>query len=456
MENFDLDIEKYQEILEAEEEDKNFEEDIESMKEIEDKFVEMSSLVSFNNEVPARMIFYSLMGAYLKNVKIRLGANEIDLRLSFIWLQPSRTGKGQLFKVAEDICKDLSISYTMETDFTTAGLIGTIDTEAQKHNIKYGLSPENPYIEGRHRDYEYKDPVIYGDLCTKDIIFVPEAKKVFSERAYSEQLLTDLQPVLDYPGRVYKRLAKGEIMYECFPTLMMTSYAYKGMERAITEQGFFQRCQFLVRNLTIEEVQEMRDYQDEEALNGQSFDNYRKLKRQVVKMLKKIDTKEPVSLTLTKSAVDMKKELTNQFLDRVKTEVTGEKFPVALSFSQTITDIIYKTAGIRCALRGETEITKEHVLPTLMSKDWIYFEMAKSVIEGLQLEEKGMSFQLSKALLEFKKSREKLNITTFVDLLRKKFDISYDKSRTIVHKMINQNLIHVERGAKNVKFLVRT
>lgn len=421
-------------------------------KNLDDLFVEMARLVSVNNDIAARMMFYSIMGSYFKNVRISFGSKDKDLRLSMIWLQTSRSGKGQLMSVAKDLCDELNIRYCENTDFSTAGLVGSINQQKTEHNIKYGLSENNPISEdGKHA---FQDPIDYGDIMNYDIIMVPEAKKAFSNRSYSEDLLTDLQPTLDRPGHVRKSLRTGAIEYQCSPTYILTTYQYDGLTKSISEQGFFQRCQFLLRNLSSEDISEMREQQDD-LLNPNVKMKYQSIKKELVSRILKLHRLQSVRLTLSKSALILKKRLMSMFISRIQNEIFGDKFSIAMSFTQTVDDIIIKTAGLKCIWRNGKKIESYDIIPASMNiSDWTYFSMATSVIEGLTLENKYLNRDM-KIVVNTLKSMEHLNVTKTLlyERVKQELGYSYDKSRSLVNKMIQHNYIKIVKGERNTKYL---
>ena len=421
---------------------------------LDDDFVKLASYVSVDNEIPARMMFYSIMGAYHDNIKIAFGAKNKDVRLSLIWLQGSRSGKGQLLKVGQDTSTGLGLRHVTNTDFSTAGLIGSPNQTKLDFNIKYNLSPENP-ISATGR-YHYQIPFDSGDIKDNDIIFFPEAKKAFARRSYSEDLLTDLQPTLDYPGYVRKKLKSAAIEYQCSPTYILTTYNYTGLTNAITEQGFFQRGQFYMRTLSAEDIKRMREMQDS-LLGHNTQITYDKLLAELITKIKRIDNTKPILLTVSKAAIAMKKKLMLMFINRIENEISGDKFGIAMSFSQTIDDIILKTAAMRCVWRQGTQIESYDIVPTTMNfNNWVYLQMAKSIIEGLSLDDNHLKLLTRRALSVFVKLSKRVNKSTFQKILISEMALSYDKSRALINKLLEQNLLRTVAGDKNTKYLTKT
>src|SRR3990167_2652958 len=174
-------------------------------------FVDIASYISINNEHPAAIYFYVLMGIWFKNAKIVSSANGKDLRIHFTWVQTSRTGKGEMNKLMENICEKVGITCTKVTQYNTAGLIGTINESNIKYNETHNLTPEYPQIiktnkAGIEKEYCYKDPVIIGDVGKNEIIIFDEFKILLEPSKDNQEIMLILQPVLDSPPKVYKKM----------------------------------------------------------------------------------------------------------------------------------------------------------------------------------------------------------------------------------------------------------
>jgi len=74
--------------------------------EMVDKWVKAGSEYSKHNEFPLKMCYFNIMGQVLKDfVTIPIGANRLDTRFHFIWLQTARTGKSAVWKFMDGTLK---------------------------------------------------------------------------------------------------------------------------------------------------------------------------------------------------------------------------------------------------------------------------------------------------------------------------------------------------------------
>ncbi|MFW5891324.1 MAG: hypothetical protein ACOCUI_03815, partial [bacterium] len=198
------------------------------------KYKKLTACNSIMNEMGTKLLFHSVLGAYFKRKIIRWGVTNKDVRVHPLWLQDSRTGKDQALKVAKDIAENLNLRVVMLTDITDpSALIGSYSPEIHQLNEKNGVSREEPIREKRDGStVEFQDPIIYGDLYYNDIIMFSESKLLFQMNQNSQKLLTNLQPALDYPGFVYKKMKYEEpITFYCDTTLMMVSIPFKEMKK---------------------------------------------------------------------------------------------------------------------------------------------------------------------------------------------------------------------------------
>ena len=215
-------------------------------------FLKAGRMKSVNNDFMLQLYFHAMMGAYLKRYSVAKTAGYTDMRTPLIWIQNSGTGKSQMNKFTIDTAKKLGIKATEVTYFSEAGLIGTYDRKSHEFNVSNNLSKfENPQNE---KGKKYKDPVVRGDLFYYDMVFIDEGKILFQKNSHAENILSILQPALDYPGRVRKKLAGTEpVEYDCDSTLIISTVPFRELNPELMLQGFFPRCLFYQKNIGINE-----------------------------------------------------------------------------------------------------------------------------------------------------------------------------------------------------------
>jgi len=87
-------------IREEELEDKGVRDEKYPLPKIIQDWVNVGSEYSKYNEFPLTMCYFNIMGQIIKDfIQIPLGANRLDTRLHFIWLQTARTGKSATWKL---------------------------------------------------------------------------------------------------------------------------------------------------------------------------------------------------------------------------------------------------------------------------------------------------------------------------------------------------------------------
>lgn len=118
-----------------------------TLPEIAQKFTEDAIQASNYNNVPSSLAFFTMLGQLCKDmVAIPSGVNKDDIRLHFLWLQTSGTGKSTLtnwFKpIVERTFTILNTDHGQDfnifdvTDYTDAALIGSMEMLKNKFSKK--------------------------------------------------------------------------------------------------------------------------------------------------------------------------------------------------------------------------------------------------------------------------------------------------------------------------------
>ena len=251
-----------------------------------EKYVTSAVEVSLNNEVPAMLSYYNLLGQICKDfVCIPSGRRRIDTRLQVIVMQTSGTGKTELYNfygpIAKEVFKQLNERYPVVNredqvgdygwqnirtgtrfsvaeikDTTDAGLIGSMGTEEQ-----VVVDDET----GRERRVEV--PVqIYGELEGGGLLVYDEFADsgIFKQSQHQNKVVlyinTFMNTLWGQNWVITKRLLKGGLM-ECRSSRSMwaTTYIPKTLTHAITETGAMQRSLIYIREVPISEQNYVRN-----------------------------------------------------------------------------------------------------------------------------------------------------------------------------------------------------
>lgn len=393
--------------------------------------------------IPIYMMFYVLMSQYLKNIKIMFSGEKRSLRLSFFFISPSRTGKGQLLKVVEMIAEKLNLKCITDTIITDAGMIGQIDEKAIEFNYKHKLDEEDP---------EYKNPVVYGDIFNYDIILFKECKVLLERGKHTPLLLSILQEALDEPGYVRKKLgSKYSIEGSTSISLIGTTYYMKEIENTLMEQGFFMRVPLYCKVLSIEQTKQLRD----EVINcyGLTKFNMEKEIDELIIDIKKIDNKEKC-LRVDLQALPLLKNLNNTYYNMMK-EVTGIKLEILKSISQTVIDLAVKIGGIHACIEGSNLIKTEHIrlgIETIKG-------CADSIMKRIEIkEDKDKINEIKLIITAYKQykieNNKNPNKEEFIEYYKARHVVGRNKILSIINRMKEENYFKVEKGDKNVQYLV--
>jgi len=309
------------------------------------KFFEAGRMKTVNNDFMLQLYFHSMMGAYLKRYSVAKTAGYTDMRVPLIWIQNSGSGKSQMNKFTIDVCNRIGVKATEVTYFSEAGLIGTYDRKSHEFNTTNNLTKiDNPQNE---KGKVYKDPVVKGDLFYYDLVFIDEGKILFQKNSHAENILSILQPALDYPGRVRKKLAGLEpVEYDCDSTLVISTVPFKELNPELMLQGFFPRCLFYQKHIGINErlknIKEMSKIFDDVKYNSLISDMYEVIKHpnpnyEMGRDRLKVKIKSQI-------VVDMVNEATERWF-LMSREYTGVESQVLQAIISRLNVFIFKIAG---------------------------------------------------------------------------------------------------------------
>ncbi len=156
----------------------------------------------------------------VNKVRYVYGGQYKSVNLSGFKIQQSGTGKGVGDGYVHDLLRHLKYNVCKLNSFTEAGIIGTLNND-QKGNIE----------------------TVKGALGEYDFIWVDEARNLIVGNQWSQGLLEIINGYLD-DGRIFKRLAKGEIKYWSNCNFGTGTFFFGKLKPTVLTTGLFQRALF--------------------------------------------------------------------------------------------------------------------------------------------------------------------------------------------------------------------
>lgn len=175
--------------------------------------------------------FLEFLSAMNRDVRYVFGGKYKKTHLCSLKIQASGTGKGVGDDMVGDCLSFLNYRTVKLNNFTEAGIIGTLRTNQN------GAPPT----------------VVFGELRENDFIWIDEARQLFVGNAWSQGLLEVLNGYLD-DGRVYKRLAQGEISYHSNCVIGTGTFFFDKLKQNLLNTGFFQRACVTYHDYSHEDV----------------------------------------------------------------------------------------------------------------------------------------------------------------------------------------------------------
>ena len=206
---------------------------------IVDDFITIFGEFSYNNELYARSVFHVIVGQLLKDKRIWIGGQYVDLRHSCFLIQPTASGKSAGTPVYTKLANSLEIKVNSLSKITDEALIGSVIAERIKD------------FSGEHTDYRKE----YGLLKEHGILHFDEASTLFKESAHTKNIAVYLQQALNPLGskqnEVSKKLTHGDkIKFNPDCSLILTTFPPEGIFKHVLNTGLFERMFLIPRTLS--------------------------------------------------------------------------------------------------------------------------------------------------------------------------------------------------------------
>lgn len=227
--------------------------------------VASASEVSKNNEVPAALIYYGIIGQLCKDmVKIPRRRGTEDTRPHIVWLQTSGSGKSEMMNfyipVSNYVFRELNEKYgTNFTVFdvkevTDAALIGSVNMVDEVVEDEDGGTRTIRVPEQIHGGLEGEGLLVYDEF---------ENSGVFKPTQHNQRVILYLNTLMNslhgHNWVITKQLREGGVLEcRCSRSMIGMSYIPKILDKMIADTGIFQRCLMYIREVPIGEQNEMR------------------------------------------------------------------------------------------------------------------------------------------------------------------------------------------------------
>lgn len=292
----------------------------------------------------------------IRNMRIKVDENEIDLRVSGIYWKPSGSGGGRGYNFCAMIEKEIGGQFQHMTEVNDGAIIGTI---RQVKRLDPILKKE-----------VMVDEKIYGWLYPEhgiNILAHNEASMLFDRKLindYSKKVMHFFQIALNPMGTVdnliVKKLTFGEpLQYHPVASLFLISYPPDDILRYIIKTGFAPRCVIVNNEFSIEERK----------------DHMRELTNRIGKRTKKYGTIEDIVQVLKHVNKFYKGKPTLNFtrearvaLSQIVDEIYAPLFKMKLDSSKTLVDFtsrwiehIWKCAFHHACTRLSNKVERQDV-----------------------------------------------------------------------------------------------
>ena len=350
--------------------------------------------MNMRNLFPAKMLGYVVASQVIKNlVLIDTSAGEINPRLHFNWFQDAQTGKDNTCDFYVKLAKVCGLEVERIAMITDAGLIGSIDPEKmnilrrkESKNLNRSVESQEVTPDKIKAEKDATFPIVYGSAKNADIIYYPEATKLYDEGEYSRGQLTNWQMIMDEYGMIEKKLGSYEkpIKYFTTTSLIGTSYYLNKVSDVALKTGFFQRTVAYFKSFTTEEKQTMVDeIREQGKMNTKKGKGLAENKRVVMEKMElcaeafkrmRVELEKKMKAKggkIVVTADDRYFKYEQAVIDKIRKDgamfISNEEKMLS-SFEMGMMKTMMKIAGINAVLNGRTVINHEdgHVAMKIM------------------------------------------------------------------------------------------
>jgi len=437
--------------LDLEEEDSDEDYALELVKEnsqygIVKQFVKDHDQYAYRQPFTGLLAFLCVLGQVIKEVfiykeKIKDGAvlsNPLDLRLNLIIIKGSGRGKSIGLDFFNNIVRGINLTTRQLTDFTDAGLIGSIDKPDKfGQNITWGI---------------FKD----SDFITSD-----EAATLFELSPHKEGVQRNFNIALNTLNqssqKIYKRMRWGELEYYPHFSTYFVSIPFLEFEQKL-KTGFAQRHLIHIEDEAIQE----RIMSMKEDISRINFSTSKEKREEVKNMgVQKYEYWKEIFENLKKFAEDTQFEQSSEIKSYIERKIiplfkmTGkiksiELQSIMFSFLTRYLDNLYRLILHSAVIRQSKTIEKIDVdfAYSIIKKAYLsilyYGEVNTSITSGDSLQEKILSYiyglmtqdkqeirsgELIKAVQDRFKKSQKTTFGIIKEFVNKKLLIKEDKSK---------------------------
>jgi hypothetical protein len=299
----------------------------------------------------------------VKKMRIKVGSNELDLRISGCFFKPSGSGGGRGFNFMSTIARGLKLNYRVVTEITDAALIGTCSEERVYDPQKKGMTIiqkiDRGALDPTDDDKEHP-PINIVAMNEADILFSGGASEFKKNAMLYYQIALNTMGTED--NKLTKKLAHGEwIEFNPNCSLMLMSYPPDSFYDTIVKRGFLQRMVILNSDFgTVDRIGVAKELT--EMLGADSNDE-----RSVNELIKRLDYvntywagREKEQIIVDAKAIKVLVKLVDEFFIEFEGIADYPKKKLE-EFSQRWIEHIWRLAWHHMILRMDNKITLEDV-----------------------------------------------------------------------------------------------
>jgi hypothetical protein len=249
-----------------------------------DDWMKLFNKISFENEIPGRILYHVLLGTALADKKIYMNNGTfLDYRIHFFFLQSSGSGKGQAFWLMKKMLNSLRIPMVSP--------IGISHREI--HSYKCGNETDASLLDRPEMKKNIDTGnIVSGILSLYDTLYFEEARCLLETGKFNDNIKEILIGIMEPIGSENHGYSKKlrdwtrQIITSSRVSIFASTRPVTTMKENLIWNGLLQRMMFYVRELDGDERQKMLQKASSSAFGSES--NSAAIDTEILKVAEKI------------------------------------------------------------------------------------------------------------------------------------------------------------------------
>lgn len=421
-----------------------------------DKYMTCYNAEIKNNEILGKCSLHYILGGFLRDKKIYKSPYMwLDYRVHLILFQMSGTGKGMTANFVSRIIKEIKFPLLDSKD-KLLKQDKWRNPEIMKSGKKTKESFLNDFVKEKgelKRDKNGVPIIRKGSLEVKDYIIYEEGGTLFDNTKESIELTDNFLIAMESIGSSNNEIEKDLVVFETSlktkskSSIFIMTRPIGKIKQQVAQSGFFQRCLFIPKEISMEEINEMRInsmLDDLDFMCGnydkKNYEYYNDMIGEFIKIIQFAYENEIVPNEKKRDDIKlfMKEKMDWFYKDLLNNSINKNYEDIICSLQNRYKDNMYKIAYHSACMRFSKIVDLEDFQYAFDIIQELYLEQKKWLFDSVEIDREDV-----KANADFKRTLlniiklDKNRMKTF-DMIAKEISVLYEMDLELCKKKITK------------------